>query len=468
MLKVLVVDDDKLVRKGLISAMPWEQFGMQVIGEASNGEKALEMMELYQVDLLLTDLAMPVMSGLELMRIVRKRYPKTHIVVLTLHQDFEYIQEALRLGAVDYIAKVQLEKERFEEVLERIRHLIMQKRKEDSLRENFSGTFISDLGYVLMSTEDQAGLQWLEHAVTPSLDPFHEIADSIWLWVPGTESKHHQIFAEIAQAILYRSGWILIRLTNLLGKKQLDIYRKLVLYRQRELFYTYREEERILSMSAHEFTFETREKGDHEYAFLKKQWLSWEWINHDDLFMKLRNDLKAVRLPVSKLLALIYEMATVWNRTYGSVIPYVMNAPETLKSWQETEQWLIRTRESMIRTTSRLHYSREVINCIMEAVKIMQEEIDRPLFAVHVAKRVNMSRSYFNRCFKDIVGRSFNDYLRFLRIEKAKSYLQKTNQSVQWIAEKTGYMDEKYFSRVFREQTGMTPSDYRRSVREEK
>lgn len=127
MIKVLIVDDDKLVRKGLISAMPWAQFDMQIVGEASNGAKALEFLEQENVDLLLTDLAMPVMSGIELMKTVSERYPHIRIVVLTLHQDFEYIQTALRMGAIDYIAKIQLEKERFDEVLGRI-HKRMKER----------------------------------------------------------------------------------------------------------------------------------------------------------------------------------------------------------------------------------------------------------------------------------------------------------------------------------------------------
>lgn len=120
MIKVLIVDDDKLVRKGISSAMPWNEFNMEVVGEASNGAKALDFLKTQPVDLMLTDLAMPVMSGIELMRAARQLYPELHIVVLTLHQDFDYIQEALRLGAIDYIAKVQLEKEQFEHVLQRI------------------------------------------------------------------------------------------------------------------------------------------------------------------------------------------------------------------------------------------------------------------------------------------------------------------------------------------------------------
>ena len=133
MIDVLIVDDDQLVRKGLMLAMPWDRFDMRIVGEAGNGEKALEFLSENHVDLLITDLAMPVMSGIELIRTTRKLYPDLPIAVLTLHQDFEYIQEALRLGAIDYIAKVQLEKERFEEVLGRIHDRIQADRRNDSM-----------------------------------------------------------------------------------------------------------------------------------------------------------------------------------------------------------------------------------------------------------------------------------------------------------------------------------------------
>jgi len=119
-MNVLVVDDEKLVRTGFIQLMPWDKFGMRVIGEASNGEMALEFLAEHPADLVITDLAMPVLTGIELMRILKERHPEIYVVVLSFHQEFELVQEALRLGAIDYIAKVQLEKERMEEVLARI------------------------------------------------------------------------------------------------------------------------------------------------------------------------------------------------------------------------------------------------------------------------------------------------------------------------------------------------------------
>ncbi len=120
MIRALIVDDEKLVRKGMISIMPWREHGIEVIQDVGSGEKALEFLKSNEIDLLITDLSMPQMTGLELVRSVRKLYPAISIVVLTFHQDFEFIQEALREGVIDYILKTQLETEEMGTVLGRI------------------------------------------------------------------------------------------------------------------------------------------------------------------------------------------------------------------------------------------------------------------------------------------------------------------------------------------------------------
>jgi YesN/AraC family two-component response regulator len=120
MIQTLIMDDEIYVRKGLISVLPWEKFGFKIIGEASSGEKALEFLKANPVDVVFTDLTMPGMSGFDFMKEIRSLFPNLKAVVLTCHQDFGYIQEAMRLGAIDYIVKTQLEKEKLETVLERI------------------------------------------------------------------------------------------------------------------------------------------------------------------------------------------------------------------------------------------------------------------------------------------------------------------------------------------------------------
>jgi len=120
MIKACIVDDEKLVRKGIITIMPWEKFSIEVVAEASNGVRALEIMSEQPIDLLFTDLNMPEMDGMQLIREVKEKYPNVQIVILTCHPEFEYVQEALRLGAIDYILKTQLENDLMEDVLQQI------------------------------------------------------------------------------------------------------------------------------------------------------------------------------------------------------------------------------------------------------------------------------------------------------------------------------------------------------------
>ncbi|NBD24867.1 response regulator [Paenibacillus glycinis] len=120
MIRVLIVDDDKLARKGLISIMPWSDHDMVVVGEAANGAKALEFMEGQQVDLMFVDLSMPVMSGMELLQVARQRFPGLRSVILSFHEEFESVQSAYRMGVLDYISKVRLESEDDQLILKRI------------------------------------------------------------------------------------------------------------------------------------------------------------------------------------------------------------------------------------------------------------------------------------------------------------------------------------------------------------
>lgn len=109
MYQVLVIDDDKLARKGLISLIPWEKYGMEVAGDVANGALALQFIETHPVDLAVVDLTMPVLSGLEFICECRAREISMDYIVLSAHEDFTYVQKALRLGVIDYISKLQLE-----------------------------------------------------------------------------------------------------------------------------------------------------------------------------------------------------------------------------------------------------------------------------------------------------------------------------------------------------------------------
>ncbi|SEO88764.1 two component transcriptional regulator, AraC family [Paenibacillus sp. OV219] len=343
-MRVLIVDDDRLARTGLMNLLPWNQFGLQVVGEASNGEKALEFLQENEVDLLITDLAMPVLSGIDLMRQVRELYPNLFIVVLSYHQDFELVQEALRLGAIDYIAKIQLEKVKLEEVLERITKRIQFELKQRTNHPNDQGGQRQQSA----SPEEQA---WIMAAMMP----FDWLRDA---------SK----FAKLTEY-----------------------------------------------MSQHKLKLEAVQEAS------------------EKLLHKLNPILPEERKVASASIVTLSEWHT-------EII--------ALRAWFQNEQKLSQ-------------YSIEIIEAILRAAHYIREHLSEDLHLDQVAREVSVSRSYFSECFKEIVGISFQNYLRNARLEFALKLLEETTLPIYAVSQKAGYPNEKYFSKVFRSLFHLLPSEYR-------
>ncbi len=105
MLKVLVVEDEEMIRRGIVLGVDWAALDCVVVGEAANGEEALEAVDKYAPSLIITDLKMPKMDGLEMLRRLRERGSGVYVIILTAYDSFDYARSALRLGAVDYLLK---------------------------------------------------------------------------------------------------------------------------------------------------------------------------------------------------------------------------------------------------------------------------------------------------------------------------------------------------------------------------
>ncbi|MEG0914534.1 MAG: response regulator, partial [Christensenellaceae bacterium] len=124
-LKILFVDDEVLVRVGLSSIINWNKYGCVVIGDAPSAEKALEIIDKERPHVIFTDILMPQMSGIELIKKVRERYGENiYIVILTSHDEFEYAHQAIRYGVTDYVLKFSLTSESILAILEKIRGCI--------------------------------------------------------------------------------------------------------------------------------------------------------------------------------------------------------------------------------------------------------------------------------------------------------------------------------------------------------
>lgn len=105
MYKLLIVDDEPYVREYVVHFYPWKDMGFEVVGQAGNGREALALLETTPVDAILTDVLMPIMDGVQLVRAVSAMEPAPKVVVYSAYSDFEYAKQALNAGAVGYVLK---------------------------------------------------------------------------------------------------------------------------------------------------------------------------------------------------------------------------------------------------------------------------------------------------------------------------------------------------------------------------
>lgn len=162
--KLLVVDDEVEVRKGIINKIEWDKLGYEIVAEAENGKEAFELFEKTLPDVLLTDIKMPFMDGLELTRLVKEKYPATRVIVMTGFDEFEYAHKAIKLNVCEYLLRpvgAQELSEILSKVKKQIDEEIAEKENVHALREYYRKSipvlrekFLSSLVTTTMEKED--------------------------------------------------------------------------------------------------------------------------------------------------------------------------------------------------------------------------------------------------------------------------------------------------------------------------
>ena len=130
-MRVLIVDDEKIIREGLCAMIPWQEYGFQIPDTAPNGAKALEIMETTAYDVLITDVRMPAMDGLALCQNVHSLYPNCVIIILSGYGDFQYAQKAMEFGVRRYLLK-PVDENKLTEVLHQIQYNHRKKQAESA------------------------------------------------------------------------------------------------------------------------------------------------------------------------------------------------------------------------------------------------------------------------------------------------------------------------------------------------
>ncbi|MBC8062857.1 MAG: response regulator [Clostridiaceae bacterium] len=157
MFKVLIIDDEEIIREGLRTVIDWKSLECKVIGEAVDGDEGLEMVSSTEPDIVFTDIRMPGLNGLEMISKIKEYKNECKIIILTGFRDFEYAQQAVKLGAFRFLLKPTNTQEIILSIQEAIKELKKSKSNEElfkNLKRKIKGNY--DLSHSVTITEDDA------------------------------------------------------------------------------------------------------------------------------------------------------------------------------------------------------------------------------------------------------------------------------------------------------------------------
>lgn len=528
MLKVLIVDDEMLVRVGIKSTLDWEKYGCTVVAEAANGEEALKKIEVYCPDILFTDIRMPKMDGLELLREIDRRGVQIETVIMSCYNEFELVREAMKLGASDYLLKLSFTEEELIEVLERIGKKIERQKAPDSknlfsqseLREKLFQKLIDpmvtyeqkkmlskNLGLcvdfknaalmILMTDHryesDKMGYSYLDKQKHNMLLNFvQEYLKS---------RKQGEIFCLDAEkgnfAVFLNQGLELKDTAEFIQRKINDYLQVLCsvyifadgMYEQCPDYIVYGterlENKRYLEGGGQIclYAAQSGENPKRQEQHLRNTYFSGdiyrikELSDLEERIAALAEKMKQERLPMKECRRIftecVYNVSAAFRHMGGSLkgleeyVGYdIMKNLQKLESLDHVICWFKDFKNNSEEYIKEC-ISKQKRSEIETAMRYIHHNYNSPINLKEVAEKAGLSAAYFSTVFKRENEKSFIEYLTDLRVEHAKELLQNRDVCVYEVGELVGYTDSNYFSKIFRKVTGMSPEKYRRQIWEE-
>jgi|HigsolmetaGSP12D_1036236.scaffolds.fasta_scaffold00101_28 two-component system response regulator YesN len=432
MYKVLIVDDEKEIREGL-AGWSWETVGLQAAGCCSHGLEALQFISEHAVDIVMTDIRMPFMDGIELMETLNRQYPFISVVILSGYSDFDYAQKAIRNGAADYLLKpVQfsvLERSmkelvhRFEERKQTEYRISVLKRKAEMLSHLLREDFLCRLFQYEMTEED------IEQGCSEGEVLLNGLSFTV---------------------ALYR--------LNRLASPNLRIS-------EREL--------RLLTFSLDNILRDLWDRKGFGYHVVDKRTAEFCLLS---VHPEANQEFTAIVRQLEKYVGL-------FRSTFSVGIGQTVRQPSEIhQSFRSAEQALRKHHETSLASFDHQpHLSiaappasdtrqgspnvpagngNQNSILLVKAKKYIQNHYHRSLTLKEVADHVYVSPGYLSALFKE-AGETYLKYLTSLRMQKAMELLSETNIKVYEVVEMVGYSDPAYFSELFKKHTGKLPNEFR-------
>lgn len=512
---VVIVDDEFLIRKTLIRMIESNNTGWEVVGEASNGIEALEMIGISKPELVITDIRMPKMDGLSFVEALHARGYDTKVIILTGYKDFAYAQTALKYGVVDFWLKPCPE-EAVIEGLNKIRQTIRQQKQRKQLEQKW---------------EEEMAIRALMNRLPVSPSIIHRIvltyqqADLCIVHVNDffpTEKNYRKeelnllnfAVSNIALELLdtqMESGTIIpVRFDTyvmFLGKRQegeyADDWRERFFERLTgtikellgisiqaryigaadklqvlpDLYEAIVHDPFILKKAdiGDPLSFQEHTRYSAKIDSMENEFMSYILVGNinqlEEHIRGLTRKLAAGSLQEARMEALVAAIAL--DRIVRQQFPASslrldigkeVAALHRLQSTQEITTWIHHWSSAL---AAELTKWSDTINqnIIQKAVSYIEQHYAERCSLQDVAAHVFLNHKYLGHLFKRERGESFIDFVTRIRLERAAIYLSNSGLSITHIARCCGYDDPNYFSTVFRKKYQLTPNEYRKQCR---
>ncbi len=512
---ILLVDDDSLARIGIKSMVDFSTHGYTIIGEADNGQKALQMIEASPPDIVLCDVKMPGLDGVQLLDAVRSEGIHSSFIMLSSHDDFQYVKEALVNGATDYILKMNISEEVILQALSKatggvhqtisptgttierqIRALLfdpsrltVDKDKVGELLGLKNAPYCSIIVKVLASSDAVFTDSDFQRLEGPTRNVCEEIVQGIHgartfflggrtylLVVPlelnQLEMQEFRTFLDSLFTQMEQMFHFVLNAAPAIGVSSVHTtgseFRRSLVEGQKA------SQEAIVNNCRHTFyqdiIYQDKDDGssvalERQVAVLQEALCSLNRERIDDAFFQFRRTVSSGE---------VVSMGRI--RGLGYMLLYVVNNFLSFVDIGNTESDFehallsIATQEDFLVWVSRIHSqlvgllesSEGTLKQITNAkAYIQQYHADEKLTLESVASEVGLSPTYFSKVFYQATGSKFIDYLTQVRIEHAQQLLRTSNYKVLAIAQMVGYSNTTYFSFLFKKKTGKTPQEYR-------
>jgi two-component system, response regulator YesN len=523
--KVFFVEDEIVTREGIRDNVDWQGNGFEFCGEAADGEVALSLLRTARPDILITDIKMPFMDGLQLCKIVRERMPWVKIIILSGHDEFEYAQQAINLGVTEYLLKPVTVKN-IHQVLRKVAAQLDQEKKEhehlqhlrEQIEENRAGLRERLLLKVVVGAVSST--EAIEKGQLLELDLIARCYLVVILRIELRDRSEQFDYEEYLQIQQVVSGIVDNMPDVFLLRKDWD--ELILLMKGNAPEFVEEERERLLERIKQEIN-KTRYQLTVGIGTPKKRLaeLHQSFIealvsfqsaankgNHSlnttvDKTDLLKVDRSAVEYflrcgtkedfdeffnvyirPVGESVLTSYliknyifvdiVLATVKlvNELGGDidqVIPELNTIETSLASITTVDQ--LREQVYKILVNTLVFRDRQASSLYTGTIQKAKEFIEHhsmesDLSLNQVAAQVNLSPSHFSVVFSKEACQTFKEYLTEVRITKAKELLRTTTLRSAEIAYQVGYSDPHYFSHVFRKKTGLSPNEFRAQVGE--